>query len=125
MWELIRLNKYIANAGICSRREADTLIQSGVIKVNGKMVREMGVKVSSKDKVQYDDQILKVENKYYILLNKPKGFITTTDDPFERKTVMNLVQNACKERIYPVGRLDKNTQGLLLLHALAYNCLMK
>ena len=112
--DLIRLNKYIANAGICSRREADTLIQSGVIKVNGKIVKELGVKVSPNDKVQYDDQTLKVENKFYVLLNKPKGYITTTDDPFERKTVMYLVKNACKERIYPVGRLDRNTLGLLL-----------
>jgi len=111
---LIRLNKYIANAGICSRREADQLIQSGVIKVNGKVVSDLGVKVSMHDKVQYDDQILKAEKKYYVLLNKPKEHITTTDDPFERKTVMYLVRNACKERIYPVGRLDKNTTGLLL-----------
>ncbi len=111
---LIRLNKYIANAGICSRREADRLIQSGVIKVNGKIVTDLGVKVSPGDKVQYDDQTLKAEKKHYVLLNKPKGYITTTDDPFERNTVMKLIQNACKERIYPVGRLDRNTMGLLL-----------
>ena len=112
--QLIRLNKFIANAGICSRREADKLIESGTIKVNGKVIKELGTKVLQTDKVQYDDQVLKSEKKYYVLLNKPKGFITTTDDPFERRTVMSLVKNACKERIYPVGRLDKNTTGLLL-----------
>lgn len=111
---LIRLNKFIANAGICSRREADKLIESGIIKVNGKVIKVLGTKISPSDKVQYDDQVLKSEKKYYVLLNKPKGFITTTDDPFERRTVMSLVKNACKERIYPVGRLDKNTTGLLL-----------
>ena len=111
---MIRLNKYIANAGICSRREADELIRSGLIRVNDKIVTSLGTKVSPEDKVQYDKKILRPEKKYYVLLNKPKGFITTTDDPFERKTVMNLVQKACKERIYPVGRLDKNTTGLLL-----------
>jgi len=111
---LIRLNKYIANAGICSRREADKLIQSGVIRVNGKIVTDLGIKVSPGDKVQYDDQTLKAEKKHYVLLNKPKGYITTTDDPYERNTVMKLIQNACKERIYPVGRLDRNTMGLLL-----------
>jgi len=113
--QLIRLNKFIANAGICSRREADKLIQSGIIKVNGKTITDLGTKISPTDKVQYDDQILKSEKKYYVLLNKPKGYITTTDDPYDRKTVMFLVKNACKERIYPVGRLDKNTTGLLLL----------
>jgi 23S rRNA pseudouridine2605 synthase len=112
--QLIRLNKYIANAGICSRREADKLIESGIIKVNGKIVKELGTKVLPTDKVQYDNQVLKSEKKYYVLLNKPKGFITTTDDPYERRTVMSLVKTACKERIYPVGRLDKNTTGLLL-----------
>lgn len=112
--QLIRLNKFIANAGICSRREADKLIESGIIKVNGKVIRELGTKISPTDKVQYDEQVLKSEKKYYVLLNKPKGFITTTDDPYERRTVMSLVKNACKERIYPVGRLDKNTTGLLL-----------
>lgn len=111
---LIRLNKYIANAGICSRREADDLILSGTIKVNGKIVTELGTKVKPEDKVQYGEETLKREKKYYVLLNKPKGFITTTDDPYNRKTVMSLVDNACKERIYPVGRLDKNTTGLLL-----------
>lgn len=113
--QLTRLNKYIANAGICSRREADQLIQSGVIKVNGKIVNELGTKVSVNDKVQYGDETLKAEKKYYILLNKPKGYITTTDDPYNRKTVMFLVRDACKERIYPVGRLDRNSTGLLLL----------
>jgi len=113
--EQIRLNKFIANAGVCSRREADNLIVSGVIKVNGKIVKELGSKISATDIVQYDNETLKVENKFYVLLNKPKGFITTTDDPFDRKTVMSLTENACKERIYPVGRLDRGTTGLLLL----------
>jgi 23S rRNA pseudouridine2605 synthase len=112
---LIRLNKFIANAGICSRREADRLIASGVIKVNGMVVSDMGVKISSEDKVQYDGQTIKTEKKFYVLLNKPKGYITTTDDPFDRKTVMFLVKNACHERIYPVGRLDRETTGVLLL----------
>jgi len=112
--ELVRLNKFIANAGVCSRREADKLIESGIIRVNGIIVKELGTKISPSDKVQYDDQVLKSEKKYYVLLNKPKGYITTTDDPFDRKTVMYLVKNACRERIYPVGRLDRNTTGLLL-----------
>jgi 23S rRNA pseudouridine2605 synthase len=111
----IRLNKYIANAGICSRREADKLIISGAIRVNGKVVADMGVKISPSDKVQYEDETIRTEKKFYVLLNKPKGYITTTADPFDRKTVMFLVQNACKERIYPVGRLDKDTTGVLLL----------
>jgi len=111
---LVRLNKFIANAGVCSRREADKLIESGVIKVNGEVIKVLGTKISPTDKVQYDDQVLKSQKKYYVLLNKPKGFITTTDDPYERRTVMALVKDACKERIYPVGRLDKNTTGLLL-----------
>ena len=111
---LIRLNKYIADAGICSRREADQLITAGVIKVNGKVVTTLGTKVSPEDKVQYGDQSLNREKLRYVLLNKPKGFITTTDDPQERKTVMSLIAKACKERIYPVGRLDRNTTGLLL-----------
>jgi 23S rRNA pseudouridine2605 synthase len=112
---LIRLNKFIANAGICSRREADQLIVAGVIKVNGKIVKELGTKVSINDKVQYDEMTIRPEKPVYVLLNKPKGYITTTDDPFERKTIMSLVRDACKERIYPVGRLDRNTTGLLLL----------
>ena len=111
---MIRLNKFIANAGICSRRDADVLIESGVIKINGKTITELGTKVVPGDKVQYGNQTLKSEKKYYVLLNKPKGFITTTDDPYERKTVMSLVEKSCPERIYPVGRLDKETTGLLL-----------
>jgi len=110
----IRLNKFIAHAGVCSRREADQLILAGEIRVNGKIVSELGTKVSAKDKIQYGKTILKPEKKYYVLLNKPKGFITTVDDPYGRKTVLSLVSNACKERIYPVGRLDRNTTGLLL-----------
>lgn len=112
---LIRLNKYIANAGISSRREADRLIVSGVIRVNGKVVTDLGTKISPNDKVQFEEQTIKTEKKYYVLLNKPKGYITTTDDPYDRKTVMFLVQNACNERIYPVGRLDRETTGVLLL----------
>jgi 23S rRNA pseudouridine2605 synthase len=113
--EMIRLNKYISNSGVCSRREADQLILSGIIKVNGKVVTDLGTRVSVSDKVQYDNRVLKPEKKHYILLNKPKGYITTTDDPYDRKTVMFLVKNACRERVYPVGRLDRNTTGLLLL----------
>ena len=113
--KLVRLNKYIANAGICSRREADDLIQAGAIRVNGKVVSELGIKIDpSKDKVVYGDQAISGEKPVYLLLNKPKGYITTSDDPLNRKTVMSLVENACKERIYPVGRLDRNTSGLLL-----------
>ena len=110
----IRLNRYIANAGICSRREADKLIEAGAVMVNGKVVTELGTKVSRLDKISYGEQTLTREKHRYVLLNKPKGFITTTDDPDNRKTVMNLIANACKERIYPVGRLDRNTTGLLL-----------
>jgi len=112
--ELIRLNKYLANAGVCSRREADKLIQSGIVKVNGKVVTELGTKISPEDKVQYGGETLKRERHRYFLLNKPKDFITTSDDPHDRKTVMMLMKNACRERIYPVGRLDRNTLGLLL-----------
>ncbi len=112
--ELIRLNKYIANAGVCSRREADNLILAGVVRVNGKVVTELGIKVSPGDKVQYEEQTISQERTRYILLNKPKGYITTLDDPEKRKTVMSLIQGACKERVYPVGRLDRNTTGLLL-----------
>jgi len=111
---LIRLNKYIADAGVCSRREADKLIENCAIKVNGKLVTDLGTKVSVSDKVQYGNETLSRESLIYVLLNKPKGYITTMDDPFDRKTVMELVKNACKERIYPVGRLDRNTSGLLL-----------
>ncbi len=112
--ELIRLNKFIANAGICSRREADKLIVSGAIKVNGKIVTELGTKISPSDKVLCGDQSIGREKPRYILLNKPKGYITTVDDPEKRKTVMTLIENACRERVYPVGRLDRNTTGLLL-----------
>lgn len=111
----IRLNKFIANAGVCSRREADKLIAKGDIKVNGKTVTELGTKVSTKDKVTYLGKQLSPEKPVYVLLNKPKDFITTTDDPENRRTVMELVKNACDERIYPVGRLDRQTTGLLLL----------
>lgn len=111
----IRLNKYIADAGVCSRREADKLIEAGEIKVNGKPVTELGFKVSRKDVVTYQGQKLKREKLVYVLLNKPKDFITTMDDPEDRKTVMELVKTAANERIYPVGRLDRNTTGLLLL----------
>lgn len=110
----IRLNKYISNSGICSRREADTFIKAGSVSVNGKIVTEMGFKVRPTDEVKFDDSLISPETKRYILLNKPKNFITTMDDEKGRKTVMDLVQNATKERIYPVGRLDKNTTGLLL-----------
>lgn len=110
----VRLNKYIANAGICSRREADVLIASGVVSVNGEVVTQMGYKVKPDDVVNYGGERLVSEKKRYVLLNKPKGYITTSDDPQERKTVMMLVENACKERIYPVGRLDRNTTGVLL-----------
>ena len=111
---LIRLNKYLANAGVCSRREADKLIQSGIVKVNGKTVTELGTKVSPDDTIQCGGENLKRERHRYFLLNKPKDFITTSDDPHDRKTVMMLMKNACRERIYPVGRLDRNTLGLLL-----------
>lgn len=109
-----RLNKYIANAGICSRREADKLIESGVVKVNGQIVTELGTRVQAGDIVSYGDQKLSNETPRYVLLNKPKDYITTTDDPDNRKTVMALIKNACRERIYPVGRLDRHTTGLLL-----------
>jgi len=112
---LIRLNKFIANSGVCSRREADELIKMGLISVNGVTITEMGYKVKPTDEVRHEDKKLKAEKPVYVLLNKPKGFITTTDDPQERNTVMGLVASACKERIYPVGRLDRNTTGLLLL----------
>lgn len=111
---LIRLNKYLANAGVASRRDADTLILGGTVKVNGVVVDQMGYKVKPGDVVTFGDAAVKNERKVYLLLNKPKDFITTTDDPQERKTVMELVRPACKERIYPVGRLDRNTTGLLL-----------
>lgn len=109
-----RLNKFIANAGVCSRREADQLISDGQIKVNGKIIREMGYQIQKTDKVLYKGQRLKSETHQYVLLNKPKGFVTTTKDPHAKRTVMELVGRACEERIYPVGRLDKDTTGLLL-----------
>lgn len=112
--EEIRLNKYISNSGICSRREADELIQKGDVMVNGQVVKEMGYKVKPGDKVQYKGKLINPEKPVYLLLNKPKDFITTTEDPMERKTVMNLIANACEERVFPVGRLDRNTTGLLL-----------
>lgn len=111
----IRLNKFLANAGICSRREADEFITAGVVSVNGEIVTELGTKVKRTDEVKFHDQSVNIERKVYILLNKPKDCVTTVDDPQERKTVLNLVANACKERIYPVGRLDRNTTGVLLL----------
>lgn len=112
--EDIRLNKYLSNAGICSRREADVLIATGVVDVNGVTILEMGFKVKPGDEVRYDGALISQETKRYVLLNKPKDFITTMDDPRGRKTVMQLVHKACKERIYPVGRLDRNTTGLLM-----------
>lgn len=112
----IRLNRYIANSGVCSRRKADELIEAGVITVNGEVVTALGTKVNPrKDDVRYNGERLKREKMVYVLLNKPKDYITTTDDPQERKTVMHLVDKASKERIYPVGRLDRNTTGLLLM----------
>ena len=111
----IRLNKYLANAGVCSRREADEFIQAGVVKVNGEVVNELGTKILRADEVTFHDKLIKLESKVYVLLNKPKGFVTTTDDPENRKTVMDLVKSACSERIYPVGRLDRGTTGVLLL----------
>ena len=111
----IRLNRYIANAGVCSRREADELIAAGAVSVNGKVITEMGYRLQDGDKVSYGGETLKREKLVYVLLNKPKDFITTLDDPTQRKTVFDLVKKACKERIYPVGRLDRNTTGLLLL----------
>ena len=113
--EPIRLNKYLANAGVCSRREADEFIQAGVVKVNGEVVSELGTKVKRADKVMFHEQPVKLEQKVYVLLNKPKNCVTTADDPQERLTVMDLVKNACHERIFPVGRLDRNTTGVLLL----------
>lgn len=111
---LVRLNKYIAAAGICSRREADSLITAGLITVNGKSVTELGSKVNPDDEVRYNGELIRTERKVYLVLNKPKDYVTTTDDPNERKTVMLLIRDACKERVYPVGRLDRNTTGVLL-----------
>ena len=113
--EPIRLNKYLANAGVCSRREADEYIQKGEVTVNGQVVTELGTKVKRSDEVKFHDQPVTIEKKVYILLNKPKDCVTTSDDPQQRKTVMDIVKDACPERIYPVGRLDRNTTGVLLL----------
>lgn len=113
--EPIRLNKFLANAGICSRREADEFITAGVVSVNGQIVTELGTKIKRSDEVKFHDQPVTIERKVYVLLNKPKDCVTTSDDPQDRKTVMDLVKDACKERIYPVGRLDRNTTGVLLL----------
>ena len=111
----IRLNKFLANAGVCSRREADEFIQAGVVTVNGQVVTELGTKVLRTDEVKFHDAPVTLEKKVYVLLNKPKDYVTTSDDPQQRKTVMDLVKGACPERIYPVGRLDRNTTGVLLL----------
>ena len=110
----IRLNKFLANAGVCSRREADQFIQAGVVTVNGNVVTELGTKVQRTDDVHFHDQLVSLEKKVYVILNKPKDYVTTSDDPQQRKTVMELVKNCCRERIYPVGRLDRNTTGVLL-----------
>ena len=113
--EPIRLNKFLSNAGVCSRREADEYIQKGVVTVNGEVVTELGTKITRQDKVEFGGKPVQIESKVYILLNKPKNCVTTSDDPQERLTVMDLVKHACTERIYPVGRLDRNTTGVLLL----------
>ena len=113
--EPIRLNKFLANSGVCSRREADDFIQAGVVRVNGQVVTELGTKVLRTDSVLFHDQLITPERKVYVLLNKPKDTVTTSDDPQNRKTVMDIVKDACRERIYPVGRLDRNTTGVLLL----------
>lgn len=113
--EQIRLNKFMSNAGICSRREADEYIKQGLVKVNGQVVTELGTKISHSDNVEFDEKLLALENKVYVLLNKPKDCVTTSDDPQGRTTVLDLVKGACSQRIYPVGRLDRNTTGVLLL----------
>ena len=112
--DAIRLNKFLSNAGICSRREADVLIDTGVVSINGVIVTEMGYKVKPGDVVQYDGQTITTGTKRYVLLNKPKGYITTLDDPRGRKTVMTLVSKACREQIFPVGRMERDTTGLML-----------
>ena len=112
--EGMRLNRFIANAGVCSRREADTFITAGAVTINGKIVTEMGIRVLPGDEVRFDGRKLEAERKVYILLNKPKDYVTTTDDPHADKIVMDLIKDACDERVYPVGRLDRNTTGLLL-----------
>ena len=113
--EPIRLNKYLANAGVCSRREADEYIEAGAVTVNGTVVTELGTKVKRSDEVKFQNNVVTLEKKVYVLLNKPKDCVTTSDDPQHRKTVMDIVGNVCPERIYPVGRLDRNTTGVLLL----------
>ena len=113
--EPIRLNKFLANAGVCSRREADEFITAGVVSVNGQVVTELGTKIKRGDEVKFHEQVVNIERKIYVLLNKPKDTVTTSDDPLARRTVMDLVKDACTERIYPVGRLDRNTTGVLLL----------
>jgi 23S rRNA pseudouridine2605 synthase len=113
--ELIRLNKYIASTGICSRREADEFIRAGLVTVNDKLVTELGTKVIPDDVIKYNGETLREERKVYILLNKPKDYITTVEDPHAKKTVLDLIKGSCKERVYPVGRLDRNTTGVLLL----------
>ena len=113
--EPLRLNKFLANAGICTRREADEFIQAGVVTVNGEVVTELGTKILRTDEVKFHDAPVSLEKKVYVLLNKPKDYVTTSDDPQQRKTVMDLVKDVCPERIYPVGRLDRNTTGVLLL----------
>ena len=112
---LTRLNKYIANAGVCSRRKADELIESGAVMVNDELVKELGYKVKDTDKITFQGKVLKRQKLTYILLNKPKDYITTLDDPMERRTVMELIKSTTNERVYPVGRLDRNTTGLLLM----------
>lgn len=112
--DAVRLNKFLSNAGVCSRREADVLIQTGVVSVNGQIVTELGYKIGQTDVVQYDGETINAETKRYVLLNKPKGYITTIEDPRGRKTVMSLVKKACREVIYPVGKLDRESTGLLL-----------
>ena len=112
--EPMRLNKFLANAGVCSRREADEFIAAGVVKVNGEIVTELGTKIKPTDEVRFHEDTISIEKKVYVLLNKPKGYVTTVEDPQDRKTVMDLVKGACRERIYPVGRLDRNTTGVLL-----------
>ena len=113
--EPIRLNKFLANAGVCSRREADEYIEAGAVTVNGAVVTELGTKVKRSDEIKFQDNVVTLEKKVYVLLNKPKDCVTTSDDPQNRKTVMDIVGNVCPERIYPVGRLDRNTTGVLLL----------
>ncbi|WP_088654044.1 pseudouridine synthase [Geofilum rhodophaeum] len=113
--ETIRLNRYIANSGVCSRREADKLIARGLVTVNGQVVTEMGQQVKRNDEVRFEGKKLNPEAKVYILINKPKDMVTTTSDPEGRRTVLDLIEEACEERVYPVGRLDRNTTGVLLM----------